>query len=334
MDQIGKADRHGKRTVLGQVEVLAGHRRDDDPQRLRQDHQAQDHPAAETQRIGRLGLPVGDGEDAAAHDLGDEGSGIGDEADQQGHEFRRHLRAADEVEPAHHRPVERDPPPPEEPADRAQAEDEAEARPQDGDLAARLGLPLVRPGRQHERADNPGHRACQQQHPGIVGGGNGEPHAPVRQEYVRHRLQRLPGARQRLQEDHVPEEELEQQRGVPHHLDIDRGELPDQPVLRQPGDADHGAEHGRDDHADRRHIQGVDDADEQRPGIGVGRRVVDQRFADREGRFLVHEIEAGREAQPGQVVQRIVDEVPDAGRYPGQGQHLVGDRAEIAIVPG
>ena len=62
---------------------------DDQPQRL---------AAVEAERIGRLGLPVADREDAGAHDLGDEGGGVDREPEHQRQELRRDRRAAAEVE--------------------------------------------------------------------------------------------------------------------------------------------------------------------------------------------------------------------------------------------
>ena len=56
LHQIGIADRHRQRGVLGQVEILAGQRRDDDAHRLRHDDQPQRRPRPQAERIGRLGL--------------------------------------------------------------------------------------------------------------------------------------------------------------------------------------------------------------------------------------------------------------------------------------
>ena len=73
-----------------------------------------------------------------------------------------------------------------------------------------------------------------------------------------------PGAARAGPADRVPEQQLQQQRHVADHLDIDRGDLGQQPVLRQPGDADQGAEDGRQDDADDGDLQRVQQADGQR----------------------------------------------------------------------
>ena len=46
-----------KRGVLGQVQVLRDQRRDDDPERLRQDHQPHGARGPQAERVGCLGLP-------------------------------------------------------------------------------------------------------------------------------------------------------------------------------------------------------------------------------------------------------------------------------------
>ena len=98
-DQIRIADGDRERGVLGQVEILVGQRRDDDAQRLRQDHEAQ-HLAARGSPSASAAsrLPARHREDAGTDDLSDEGGSIGRERDQQRQEFRNQPHAADEVE--------------------------------------------------------------------------------------------------------------------------------------------------------------------------------------------------------------------------------------------
>ena len=71
-DEIGIADRHRQRGVLGEVEILAGQRRDDDAHRLRDDDEPQRLPLAQAERGCGLLLAARHADDAAAHDLGDE----------------------------------------------------------------------------------------------------------------------------------------------------------------------------------------------------------------------------------------------------------------------
>ena len=81
-DHVGVADGHRKRGVLRQVQVLRGERGDHHPQGLRQHHQPQAAAAGWRLRArGGFVLALGYGQDAAAHDLGDEGGGV----DRQAH---------------------------------------------------------------------------------------------------------------------------------------------------------------------------------------------------------------------------------------------------------
>ena len=76
-EQVRIADGHRQRRILGQVEILVGQRRDDHPQRLRHHDQPQHQAAPQAERVGRLGLPARDRQDAGAHDLGDERRRVG-----------------------------------------------------------------------------------------------------------------------------------------------------------------------------------------------------------------------------------------------------------------
>ena len=60
LHEVRIADGDRKRRVLGQVEILAGQRRDDDAHRLRDHHEAQGLPGPQAERIGGLGLAPGD----------------------------------------------------------------------------------------------------------------------------------------------------------------------------------------------------------------------------------------------------------------------------------
>ena len=66
------------------------------------------NPRRRPKRHRRLGLPARHREHAGAHDLGDEGGGVGRERDQQRDEFGDQPHAADEIEAAQLRPLEAD----------------------------------------------------------------------------------------------------------------------------------------------------------------------------------------------------------------------------------
>ena len=95
---------------------------------------------------------------------------------------------------------------------------------------------------------------------------------------------------------------MQQQWDVAQGFDVERGEFCQQPVLRQAADADQGAEDGRQDDADYRHLEGVQHADQQRSAVGVDRRVVgEQGLADRDAGDTVEEAEAGGDVAGGEV---------------------------------
>ncbi len=155
--QIGEADRHGERAVLGQVEILARHRRHDDAQRLRQHDEAQREAAAQAQRHRRLALSPAHGEDAGAHDLRDEGAGIDDQADEKGDKFGRDDVTAREVEAAQLGLVELERHAADDEDEKRQPDDERGVGLEDRELLAGRHLPRARPARDEDADDDTEH---------------------------------------------------------------------------------------------------------------------------------------------------------------------------------
>ncbi len=116
---------------------------------------------------------------------------------------------------------------------------------------------------------------------------------------------------------------MQHDRNVAAYLDITRGELRDQPVAGHAGDAHDDAEDRGEHDPECRHVQRVEDADEQRPAVGPAGIVGDQGLADAEPGLLVEEAEAGGDALPLQVQMCIVVEVPAEQDDTGREQHLV-----------
>ena len=106
VDEIGVADRDGERGVLGQIQVLAGQRRDDHAQCLRDDHEPQHVVVLEPKGARRLDLAMADRENACPHDLGDERGRIDAERKRQRHQLWQQHQAALQLEPAHFRVFE------------------------------------------------------------------------------------------------------------------------------------------------------------------------------------------------------------------------------------
>ena len=152
----------------------------------------------------------------------------------------------------------------------------------------------------------------------------------VEQIRERHALARV---RQSLQHREVPEQDLEQQRDVADDLDVDRGKTRDQPVGREARQPDHEAEDGRQNDADAGDQERVEEPDPEHARVRRQLGVVDQGLRDAEARRLVEEAEAGGDALPFQIDQRVVDDVGAEQDDAGERQDLIGDRAHPRIVP-
>ena len=101
------------------------------------------------------------------------------------------------------------------------------------------------------------------------------------------------------------------QRHVADQLDIAAGEPRDQPIARQPRDADGEAEHGRQHDADAGDQQRVEQADPERAAEGRrARRIGDQRLADVEAGGVVPEAKAGGDVGARQVLRGVDTAAP------------------------
>jgi len=152
----------------------------------------------------------------------------------------------------------------------------ARARPEHGELFAGRHLAGMRPaldvdaggdGDDESEADPGIERVIDRQR---------KDHAAIADEDVGQHLPRLARARRADPQYVPPDDELQQQRDVAHGLDIECGQLVDQPVGRQPRDAHDRAEDGRQHDADAGDAERVEQADQQRPAISVGGRVFDE----------------------------------------------------------
>ncbi len=101
-------------------------------------------------------------------------------------------------------------------------------------------------------------------------------------------------ARPRQGSEHreVPEQDLEQERQVADQLDIAAGEPGNQPIGRQPRNADDEAEHGRQHDPDPGDQQRVEQADQEDAAIGVGFAIGNERLIDVESGRGVEKAEA------------------------------------------
>ena len=198
--------------------------------------------------MGRLGLAVADRLDARAHDLGDEGRRYRSKREQERDELRQ-----DAMPPAKLKPLSsgNDESRCAQPATRTgqqrQADDQARARSQNGGNCCPVSSwrrCAQRRTRRSRRCRRPG-RPGTIQKPGCRIGRRHVQAAGVEEEKLQiEKLQALPHAGKRRQHAEVPEDDLGQQRDVADDVDIDRRQLRDEPIARQPGDADDEAEDG------------------------------------------------------------------------------------------
>ena len=116
--------------------------------------------------------------------------------------------------------------------------------------------------------------------------------------------------RQGRQHREIPEQDLEQERLVADHLDIDFGNFRDQPVLRKPRDTDEKSEHGGEHDAEAGNEKRVEQADDEGTAIGRGLAIGDQRLRNAKTGGPVQEAEAGRDPLRRKVSARVLDEIP------------------------
>ncbi|MNV75460.1 hypothetical protein D3C71_1687480 [compost metagenome] len=126
--------------------------------------------------------------------------------------------------------------------------------------------------------------------------------AAIGNEHPGQRIVRLTRTRHVFRDQRVPEEQLQQERHVAHHFDVNRGDLGDEPVLGQTANADQRTEDGGKHDADDGDAQGVEQADQNGPAVVIRGGVVDGRFADRKSGFSAQKPEARGDIAHGQVV--------------------------------
>ena len=221
------------------------------------------------------------------------------------------------------------------PDQQGQAEHQAEARRDRREGLAGRVLALPRPAVQRTtRAAMPTSR--RDAHPFVdrIGQRHREVEAAVGEEHgVPERADRLARPGEGLADQLVEQEQPEQQRHVAEGLDVPFADLGEQPVVRQPADADQGAEDGRHEDAEDRHLQRVQHADVDRAGIGAGRRVGDHGVADLEARLALEVVEAAGDLLALQILDGVGDEVP--GEQADQADHddLEDPAADDRVVP-
>ncbi len=162
--------------------------------------------------------------------------------------------------------------------------------------------------------------------------GPGEIEAAIVGEDEAAPIQRLARPGQRLQHGIVPEQQLQQQRSVAHHLDIEQRDLRENPVVREPGDPDREPQRRRQRDRYRGHQQRVAEPDPERAAVGRKRGIVDQRLVDGEAGGLVPEAEAHGNAARLHVDDGVAPAGADQRRERPDQQRLIEQPPRALIV--
>nr|GEY82994.1 hypothetical protein [Tanacetum cinerariifolium] len=284
-------DTGGQRRVLRQVQVLAGQRRNDHPQCLRDDDLAQCRPWTQAQRTCRLCLPMTHRLDARAHDFCDERGGVDRQCEGQSQQFRNQHPAANKVEAFQfryfpmHRCTE------DQRAERRDHDEQRQACPELVERDAGGFEAFVRPAC-HEHDGNNGQHHADHERPRGIGGNRGRHvQAAAADEERPEKPVCSPRTRQGQEHREVPEQDLQQWRDITEDFDVNRRQLVDDPVVGQTRDADDEAQQGREDHADECHQQRVEQTDQENPRVGVRLRERNQVLRDAEAGTVFKETE-------------------------------------------
>jgi hypothetical protein len=131
----------------------------------------------------------------------------------------------------------------------------------------------------------------------------------------------------------IPEKDLQQQRDVAQHLDVDGGQIGDQPVPRQPGNADDESDDRGEEDADDRDHDGVQQADQKGRAVTRLLAVFDQRLRDAEPGGGFQEPEARGDALPLQVGHRVTDQIHGQQHDTAEHERLEEEGAVARVVP-
>ncbi|MNM98999.1 hypothetical protein D3C81_1115470 [compost metagenome] len=277
---------------------------------------------------------MADRTDAGTHDFSDECGRVDRQRQGQRQQFRDQHPATDEVEALElrHFPVHRAAK--QHRADTRDADQHHQPDPELVERLARLVETLVglahhqrdRDNRQHhgggERPEAVGHRRAR------------HVQATVADEEGVVDIDTAPRSRQGQEHREVPEQDLQQRRDVAKGLHIHGRQLVDHPVRRQPRHTDDETQERRQDDADERHQQGVQQADDEHPCIAVGFHIGNQVLGDAKAGTAVKEVEAGGDTPVLQVGLGVVEQVPAQTDHEDDREDLEQPRAHTWIAKG
>ncbi len=257
-----------------------------------------------------------DGLDAGAHDLGDEGRGIGRQRQRQRHEFRNDARAAGKIEPLEDRHLKRYWCAKDQRGHQRQADQQAQRiRPNLDHSAAFEQRPAgitPQPNRRHDR----NHDGNDERFEAGIADRFRNHQSTIREKETVEYRDALPRIGQGCEHRQIPEQDLEQGRQIAHQFDIAAGDARKQPVRRQPAERDDKSDQGGEENADHRDQQRVEQTDQKNPRVGIRSGIRDQVLADVKSGRIGQEAEARGDPLRLQIGAGIGDDfVGDPGQH-------------------
>lgn len=155
--------------------------------------------------------------------------------------------------------------------------------------------------------------------------------AVVQEEHAQE-VDRVSRVGNRAKNREVPEEDLQQQRNVADHLDVDVGELGDHPVVGKPRNADDETDDRCKQHPDERHQESVEDAHDERAAVTRRLAIGDQRLDDAETGCVFEKSETGGDVLLFQVARRVGDDFPTQPDDHRNEDDLVEDTPNLGVV--
>jgi len=166
-----------------------------------------------------------------------------------------------------------------------------------------------------------------------MGLGDRESDSPVAEVDPRAGTDRLSGRRQGLIKKGVPEEKLEEDRDVLHHLDVNGCQPGHEPVGGKARYPDDGAQDKGDDDADEGHLQRVQSSHQQSAAVSIRGGIGDEGFTDFKGGFFLKERKAGGDVLPLQVRDGIRKEIIAQESYQAERGDLIKNGPLLGVIP-
>jgi hypothetical protein len=125
---------------------------------------------------------------------------------------------------------------------------------------------------------------------------------------------------------------MQQHRDIAQVMDVGAAQPRHQPIARETQDADADTYQGRQNDAEHRYLQRVEDAHQHGPAIGRGRRIGNQAFADLEAGFPIKETIAGRDLAVSEVDDGVMGQISAQQEDQPKRQHFPEQALKIAIL--